>query len=528
MRLSDFNAATDTLRFAAAMDYLRAHPGSELTIEPGVYRLTSDLARKAMQAVLSGEWGENPQSVMFSPSYQYTRGISFDGQKGSRIRAYGVTLLVEGFMEPISLINCSDIEICGLTIDHLRKPYSFGRICALSEQSAEGVRCCTVELDESCPVGPKTPLNLRHIFFDPQEHRKIPAQVRRVDYVDPRHVTVTASQGEALRCGQEFYTVHTFHARPAILIENAKEIRLRDVTIHSQPGMGIVGNRSEDILLSGVRVVPSHGHHWSTNTDATHFTSIKGLLRYENCVFEGQGDDSANVHAYYQDLEKIEDPRTCFLKEKTPDGTHAQTLDYPDAGDVLELTDKNTLRVIDRYTVLSCTPFPAEWQCKVTLDHDLPADTKGLVFADVTRLPRLEILNCRASLHFARGLLIKSRGALIEGNTFSDIPIAGIEGAAESYWYEGVSPSDLVIRNNRIENCGCGILIKADCPDPKELCIKNIVIEDNVINCPGARYGIYLRNVDGAVLSRNQVIVKDSPVFFENCANITINETPSL
>jgi hypothetical protein len=292
--------------------------------------------------------------------------------------------------------------------------------------------------------------------------------------------------------------------------------------------MGIVGNRSEDILLSGVRVVPSHGHHWSTNTDATHFTSIKGLLRYENCVFEGQGDDSANVHAYYQDLEKIEDPRTCFLKEKTPDGTHAQTLDYPDAGDVLELTDKNTLRVIDRYTVLSCTPFPSEWQCKVTLDHDLPADTRGLVFADVTRLPRLEILNCRASLHFARGLLIKSRGALIEGNTFSDIPIAGIEGAAESYWYEGVSPSDLVIRNNRIENCGCGILIKADCPDPKELCIKNIVIEDNVINCPGARYGIYLRNVDGAVLSRNQVIVKDSPVFFENCANITINETPSL
>ena len=192
-------------------------------------------------------------------------------------------------------------------------------------------------------------------------------------------------------------------------------------------------------------------------------------------------------------------------------------------GDVLELTDKNALQVLDRYTVLACTPLYEEWRCKVTLDHDLPADTAGLVMADVTRLPRLEIVNCSASLHFARGLLIKSRGALIEGNTFSDIPIAGIEGAAESYWYEGVSPSDLVIRRNRIENCGCGILIKADCPDPKGLGIKNLVIEDNIINCPDARYGIYLRNVDGALIARNRITVKGTPVFYENCANIKLD-----
>ncbi|MBQ8399362.1 MAG: right-handed parallel beta-helix repeat-containing protein [Clostridia bacterium] len=520
MRLSDFKGASDVLRFAAAMDYLRAHPGSTLTVEPGVYHLTSDLAKNAMQAVLSGKWGANPQSVMFNPSYEYTRGISLDGQRGSTIEAYGVTLMVEGFMEPLSIINCADVTICGLTIDHLRKPYSWGVVTDISEKNDEGVRRCTVELDEKCPVQPCTPLNLRHIFFDSAAHRKISAQVRRVDYVDARHLTVTVAQGEGLRCGQEFYTIHTFHARPAILIENAKNIRLRDVTIHSQPGMGIVGNRSQDLLLSGVRVIPSPGQHWSSNTDATHFTSIKGLLRYENCIFEGQGDDSANIHAYYQDIEEKESPRTCYLKEKTPDGTHAQTLDYPDVGDVLELTDKNTLQVLDRYTVLSCTPLHKEWRCKVTLDHDLPDNTAGLVMADVTRLPKLEIVNCHASLHFARGLLIKSRGALIEGNTFSDIPIAGIEGAAESYWYEGVSPSDLIIRHNRIENCGCGIIIKADCPDPKGLCIKNIVIEDNTIHCPDARYGIYLRNVDGALIARNRITAKGTPVFYENCANI--------
>ena len=65
----------------------------------------------------------------------------------------------------------------------------------------------------------------------------------------------------------------TFHFCPAILTLEAQNIALENVTIHSHPGMGIVGYRSENIKMTGLRIVPLVGQYMSSNTDATHFTS---------------------------------------------------------------------------------------------------------------------------------------------------------------------------------------------------------------------------------------------------------------
>ena len=111
VNFSDFCEQDDIVSFATVMKYLRENPGTELTIEPGEYVLTSDIAIEAQKSVMSGAWGENPQLQMFNPKYKYTRGISLEGQKGSRINAYGVNLVVDGFMEPISVIDCEDIEV---------------------------------------------------------------------------------------------------------------------------------------------------------------------------------------------------------------------------------------------------------------------------------------------------------------------------------------------------------------------------------------------------------------------------------
>jgi hypothetical protein len=285
--------------------------------------------------------------------------------------------------------------------------------------------------------------------------------------------------------------------------------------------MGIVGNRSEDITIKRLSVVPSVGHHVSTNTDATHFTSIKGTLRYENCTFVGQGDDSSNVHGYFQEIIEKISYRECVMQEKTPGGTHAQTLDYPDVGDILELTDMDTLCVKETYTVLECEPMPEKWCTRIVLDKDIPENTDRLAFIDITRLPHLEIIGCNARNHIARGILIKTRSALIEGNTFEGIPLAGIEAAAEGWWYEGVCPANVEIRRNRVINCGCGILIKADSEKADGQSIFNITVEDNIIDCPTAEYGIFARNVCGLKCSRNSINVKGEALHIESCTDVT-------
>ncbi len=519
IKLSDFKRENDTETFATAMNYMKEHPKTTLIVEPGIYNITTEQARAAQTAVMNGDFGDNPEKTMFNPDYKYSRGISFECQKGSTIIAYGVTLIIDGFMEPISITDCEDIEIQGLTIDHKRKPYSKGIVTTISEPDENGTCKYVVKLNKSCPITERTPLNLRCAFFNSSEYQVIRAKPK-AEFVSEYEILLSMQKNDLIHVGTEYYTIHTYHSRPAILLERCKNISLTNVTIHSQPGMGIVGNRSENVLLSGLSVIPSAGDRWSTNTDATHFTSMKGTLRYENCRFEGQGDDSSNVHTYYHAITEKESENVCTIQEKTPSGTHAQTLDYPDEGDTLELTDINTLQTIDKFKVLNVYPNHNKMNCKVVLDHPLPSNTENLVFADITRLPRLELINCYAEKHFARGFLVKCREALIEGNTFKNIPLAGIEAAAESYWYEGVAPSNIVIRRNRIVNCGLGILVKSDCKNPKGQSIFNITVEDNLIDCPDAEYGIYAKNIDGLTIKRNKIAVKGTDIECVDCVNV--------
>lgn len=528
--LTDFTAATDIETFAAAMSYLRNHPGTTLIVPPGVYHITSDLAKNAMNSVMTGAWGRNPQRIMFHPKYQYTRGISFDGQEGTRMISEGALLLVEGFMEPISIINCSDIEIQGIAIDHLRKPYSRGTLQNLQPMDENGHRECIIEFDENCPICEHSPITLRYIFYDLEKKCNIYAGIQEYTFLDAHHIkAILNNHTAALRDGNLFYTVHSFHSRPAILIENAKNIRLTDITIHSQPGMGIVGNRSENVIIKNLSVVPSAGHHMSTNTDATHFTSMKGLLRFENCTFDGQGDDFTNIHSYYQAIIAKEEGNTYTLQEKTPDGTHAQTLDYPDVGDVLELTNRKTLQTVGHYTVTACTPMHDEWMCKVTLDQPLPEDTEDLVLSDITRLPHVELVGCKATRHFARSILLKNRSALVENCTFRDIMGPAIVAAAEAWWYEGVCPANITIRGNHVIHCAAtwgeagGIVVKADADKAEGCSIFNITIEDNVIECDNGKPGIFVRNTDGVTIRNNTITTTGNiSIHIESCDHVNI------
>ncbi len=520
----------DTARFAAAMAYCRENPGTTLIVPPGKYTITAPLARETQAKVMAGAYGGNPQKIMFHPNFPYSCGISFEGQKGTTLVGYGVTLMVDGFMEPVSIRDCEDVTVQGITIDHKRKPYSKGVVTSVTKRTEDGGYDVTVRLDEDCPVEKDTPRRLRYALYSPNTNLYFDPPMGGIDVVDSHTLRAAMGlcaadgTGESL-VGMEFYTVHTYHSRPAILIEQAKNTRLIDVTIHSQPGMGVVGNRSENILVSRLAVVPSVGHHYSTNTDATHFTSIKGLLRMEYCTFDGQGDDFTNVHNYYHTITPV-DEVTCILHCAARDGTHAQSLDYPDVGDKMELTHRMTMDVPEVYTVLACEPDFEGYCAKVTLDKPLPADYNDYYLADVTRLPRLEVVGCHARNHFARSILVKTRNVLIEGNTIIDPIGPAIVVAAEASWGEGVCAADVTIRRNRIvttrngDGAAGGIMVKADCKLPTCRPIRNIVIEDNLIDCPKAPYGIYIRNADGVQLHRNKIISGGEDIHVEISSHV--------
>lgn len=98
--------------------------------------------------------------------------------------------------------------------------------------------------------------------------------MREARVLDAHHLRIRFGNVGNIGIGMEYLNAHTYHSRSAILIEYSENIRVTDVTIHNQPGMDVVGNRSSDVFLTRLNVEPSCGHHYSANTDATHFTSM--------------------------------------------------------------------------------------------------------------------------------------------------------------------------------------------------------------------------------------------------------------
>ncbi|MBR5519385.1 MAG: hypothetical protein IKU55_01585, partial [Clostridia bacterium] len=463
--LTDFCGGDDLARFTAALAHLRTHPGTTLLIPPGTYRISTPRARKAQASVMSGAFGKNPEPTMFSPHYVYDRGLDFDGHVDSTVLADGVTLLVDGFMEPVSIRNCRNVTVQGLTIDHARKPYSKGIVIA-SAPDGSYTAIFTDAINPDMPTPRKCFFSQRTGVYEPR------VKFRELNVVDPHtiHGTLEAESTEFLpEVGDELYLCHTYHSRPAVLIEEAKNTTLRNITIHSNPGMGITAQHAEDVCIEHLRVVPSPGDHMSTNTDATHFASCRGTIRISDSEFFGQGDDSVNVHTYYYTPHALGECTYRFTVD-APTFTHTQSIDYPLVGDTLALVETDSLTPIFTCRVTEVAIDQEHLAAVVITDAPLPLAENAQLVADLDAVPRLEFVGCRARSHFARSVLVKCREALIENCVIEDVFENAVKVAAESYWKEGIHTEQIVIRNCRFANngrksaeCG-GIAVYMDVP----------------------------------------------------------------
>ncbi len=534
-KLSEFSGADLAEQINTAMAALKTDEGSTLVIEPGEYILTTEMAREAQKNVMSGAWGGNPQDVMFTPEYKYSVGIDFSGHKGTKVLAYGVKFIVDGFMEIVSLTDCEDCTIEGLTIDHKRKPFSVGKVTNCTVVS-ETESYMDVKLYDDYLIESKTPVNMRYFVYNPETERLEWPDLyhMRGKVIDERTIRYTGKYFKRDIEGMEIYIWHTYHSRPAVLIQRAKNPTVRNVTVHSHPGMGITGNRGENILIDGFRDIPADGLHLSTNTDATHFTACSGDLVIKNCTLIGQGDDGTNVHSYYHTVTEADGCRI-VIKNEFPDGiAHTQTPDYPIPGDTLEVSLLSSLECIGERKVVEVTPIGSDGRvCEVILDQPLPegAPVGGTAVLCLNRLPKLFFLNNYCCGNFSRGVLAKTKFVRIQNNVFENIMSTPICSYAEAAWREGAVPSDIVIEDNVVRNCAhlerpdgvggieVGISAENRAPRPQ---IKNVSIGANDISSPDTRVAIQCRSIDGLKLCGNKNRSSKEDVSLVDCRDVNL------
>jgi hypothetical protein len=479
-----------------------------------------------------GRYQFSPQFA--SEKYVYTsnndhglKSIVFDlsGIDDLEIDGQGSKFIFHGYVSPFLLHAAKNIKIRNLSIDYSRTFHSEGKIIRAYQDS--------LDLAFS-PAYPYKVENNRLIFLDDRKTEypfghllefntaKKEIAYMALDYingVDKLPAKELANNGVRIYLKDLKGTVGNtliFNAKnrlvPAFAISNSEAIEINNVTIFHAGGMGVIAQRSKNVLLDGLKVIAQTGRMVSLTADATHFANCAGKITIQNCVLENQMDDAGNIHGVYAKIEKILAPNQIVLKQ-----AHFQQLgfDFLVKGSNIEFVTPADLATYAQGTVKDIERLNKEYLI-VNLNQPISQSVKeGDIIGSLDDNPDLLIKNCTIQKNRARGFLLGTRGKVVVENNYFHTWWGAIDFYANGIdWFEQGGVRDVTIRNNVFDNCnfglnvGLGVIIVLaniqENPAQRSYYNKNILIENN-------KFRIYnptilsMKSVDGLVFRNNTV-----------------------
>ena len=411
----------DVLALRLALEECGKGKSSRLILEPGRYDL-----------VLSETDGEKKGG---HDTYFRLKDID-----GLTIEGNGAELVAHDIAAFFNFSHCRNITIENLTLDMDPLPFAGGKVIAVGEkyfdlevaepyQARAGMKCQAV-------LG-FDPVNMRpaHRGFDAyQLDFEKTTEIVRPGVMRVFMEWVTPPLGADVTVRHQVYVYNGFSFASCI------NTVLRDVTIYTVAGMGVMGLDSENFTLERYRTMirPGSGRWMTAMADATHFNKCRGTIALRDCLFENMGDDATNSHQMYMAIVAIEGPRT--IRIATAVGGH-WTPTAVRSGDVIEIGGgDNPLSPYCTTTIDKVEPDSEAKEITVTLTENLPEQTRaGDIIGNVSQCPKAQISNCIVRNNRARGMLIQTRDAILENNVFEQCSGAALHIASDlNYCKEGM------------------------------------------------------------------------------------------
>ena len=242
---------------------------------------------------------------------------------------------------------------------------------------------------------------------------------------------------------------------PGFVVSDCNDIVFNNITIFHSGGMGIVGQRTNNIKVEYCNVTPSPDRMVSTTADATHFVNCTGKIELSHCLFENQKDDATNIHGIYTPIAKQISATEVIVELK-----HKQQFgfDYLKEGIEVEFVNSKSLITKGTAKVIKSERLNKNFT-RVVFSIEIP---NGIEVGDaISELHDFAVVHIHDNIirkNRARGMLLNCRGKTIVENNYFHSPGAALlfEGDA-MYWYEQGGVSDCVIRNNVFDNCLFGV-----------------------------------------------------------------------
>ncbi|MEG2014388.1 MAG: right-handed parallel beta-helix repeat-containing protein, partial [Clostridia bacterium] len=339
---------------------------------------------------------------------------------------------------------------------------------------------------------------------------------------------------------------HKLYENDAIFANQSKDLFFETVNIYSAPGMGIRAYTCDNLYFNrfSTKLKPNTDRLMTVTADAIHTIDCKGDLKITNSIFENRGDDAVNTHGMYLKIgEKLAGNK---IFAYNPRGYHFA----PEVGDTVEVSRRSDLTVVQTLTVKSVALDEGGDGYIVEFKENLSGDVvaskdinDGDVICNPSRSTKLIFQNNIVRNSRCRGILIQTREALVENNTFANMSDAAILITSDTgAWYESLPSQNVTIRNNKI--IGNNRSLSGSQGDITAICFgsdnslgatglqKNFEISNNFI-ANGKRAGIFLNSISGVNISHNlihnvgskaNIAMYDTALGFSNAKDVVINK----
>ncbi|MBF0197560.1 MAG: right-handed parallel beta-helix repeat-containing protein [Planctomycetes bacterium] len=541
----------DTRAVGKVMKLIKKQGGGRLVFPKGRYDFYPAFADEFYFHISNND--EGLKRVTFS-----MRGID-----NLTIDGNGSLFMFHGFLNPFILDGSSNIRLENFAIDFSRSFHSEAIITADPEEGLD------VRIKEGFPYKVKDGMLL---FTDGGKNEGPQTTVSKENIYGSNHMLeFDTKRQETAYMVKDFYfsTINGYPAKqlkdgtvrilvprlkgtvgntmvfgpnhrkyPAFVLSDCSDVHFSTVTLHHAGGMGILGQRTHNVVIDNCKVTPSKGRILSTTADATHFVNGTGKIVLSNNIFENQKDDATNIHGIYVQVSSVDDDEvTVRLVHRQQHG-----FDFLKPGTKVELVRGKSMITYATVTVATVDKINKEYSI-IRFKEGLPKGVRiNDAIAEVRDYPEVTIVNNIIRKNRARGMLLNCRGKTIVDNNYFHSPGAAIlfEGDA-FYWYEQGGVRDCRISNNVFDNCLYGVWgkavidVKAGIKEDlnKSRYNRNILIENNTFRIYDEGTLLNLYCVDNLVWRDNTVeYTKEYPprkrkferFQVQHCDNVTIEK----
>jgi len=259
----------------------------------------------------------------------------------------------------------------------------------------------------------------------------------------------------------------------AFEISSCANVMLRDITLNASTGMGFKFYDSQLLTLRRVVLTPEAGKPLSSAVDGAFFTFCRrgsdpavNDIVIDECTFRNTGDDSANIHAKFQQIVATPDLVNNKLLVKPLSG---DTGPRPKVGDTYEFyTYDRQQRFASTAVVTSSTNVLVSGTKHLLLGfNSLPASPLGSAYpvqndflVSIENRPRLLVKDTLFEGSHARGLILSTDAPVVRNCTFRYIAYNGIFMIANPFGSgsQGPGPTGAVFDSNVFEGCGASAI----------------------------------------------------------------------